>query len=107
MLRARSMPSSPHNSVVLETKAHLEPNLGLGSMSSIVNMVILPTQVVAMKPRKGNKFRLEMETQLYKSFLNVDCKTLSLATPKNHKHFQSTCVIISMSPFIGFFKFVV
>ncbi len=27
------MPSSPHNSVVLETKAHLGPNLGLGSVS--------------------------------------------------------------------------
>jgi hypothetical protein len=80
-------------------------------------MVILPTQVVAMTPRKGNKFRQEMEIQLYKSFLNVDCKTLSLATAKNHKHFQNTCVMISMSPntcvmismspFIGFFKFVV
>lgn len=64
-------------------------------------MVTLPTQVVDMKPRKANKFHLEMETQLHKIFLHVDCKTLSLATPKNHKHFQSTCVIISISPFIG------
>jgi hypothetical protein len=27
------LPSSPHNSIVLETKAHLGPNLGLGSAS--------------------------------------------------------------------------
>jgi hypothetical protein len=33
MLRAGSMPSNPHNSVVLETKAHLGSNLGLGSAS--------------------------------------------------------------------------
>jgi len=33
VLRAGSMPLSPHNSVVLETKAHLGPNLGLGSAS--------------------------------------------------------------------------
>ncbi len=32
------MPSSPHNSVVLETKAHLGPNLGLGSASPQVVM---------------------------------------------------------------------
>jgi len=31
MLRAGSVPSSPHNFTVLETKAHLGPNLGLGS----------------------------------------------------------------------------
>jgi len=54
---------------------------------SIVDMITLPTQVVAMKPRKGNKFHLKMETQLYKSFLHVDCKTLSLAKPKNHEQF--------------------
>jgi hypothetical protein len=76
-------------------------------VKSIVDMVTLPTQVVAMKPRKGNKFHLKMVTQFYKSFLHVDCKTLSLAIAKNHKHFQSTCVIISMSPFISFLKFVV
>jgi len=36
VLRVGSVPSSPHNFVVLETKAHLGPNLsnlGLGSMS--------------------------------------------------------------------------
>ncbi len=33
VLRAGSMPSSPHNSAVFETKAHLGPNLGLGSTS--------------------------------------------------------------------------
>jgi hypothetical protein len=33
VLRAGSVPSSPHNFVVLETKAHLGPNLGLGSAS--------------------------------------------------------------------------
>jgi hypothetical protein len=33
VLRAGSVPSSPHNSIVLETKAHLGPNLGLGSAS--------------------------------------------------------------------------
>jgi hypothetical protein len=33
VLKIRSVPSSPHNSVVLETKAHLGPNLGLGSAS--------------------------------------------------------------------------
>jgi len=33
MLRVGSVPSSPHNSVVLETKAHLGLNLGLGSTS--------------------------------------------------------------------------
>jgi hypothetical protein len=33
VLRAGSVPSSPHNFVVLETKAHLAPNLGLGSTS--------------------------------------------------------------------------
>ncbi len=33
MLKAVSVPSSPHNFVVLETKAHLGPNLGLGSTS--------------------------------------------------------------------------
>jgi len=33
VLRARSVPLSPHNSTVLETKAHLGPNLGLGSAS--------------------------------------------------------------------------
>jgi len=33
MLRAGNVPSSPHNSVVLETKAHLGHNLGLGSAS--------------------------------------------------------------------------
>ncbi len=31
VLRAGSVPSNPHNSVVLETKAHLGSNLGLGS----------------------------------------------------------------------------
>jgi hypothetical protein len=36
MLRAGSVPSSPHNSVVLEIKAHLGPNLGLGSASEDV-----------------------------------------------------------------------
>jgi hypothetical protein len=30
------VPSSPHNSVVLETKAHLGPNLGLGSASIFI-----------------------------------------------------------------------
>jgi hypothetical protein len=34
MLRVGNVPSSPHNSVVLETKAHLGLNLGLGSASS-------------------------------------------------------------------------
>jgi hypothetical protein len=29
------MPSNPHNSVVLETKAHLGLNLGLGSASLV------------------------------------------------------------------------
>jgi len=33
VLRARSVPLNVHNSAVLETKAHLGPNLGLGSMS--------------------------------------------------------------------------
>ncbi len=33
MLRAKSVPSSPHNSIVLETKAHLGSNLGLGNAS--------------------------------------------------------------------------
>jgi hypothetical protein len=33
VLRAGSVPSSPHNFVVLKTKAHLGPNLGLGSVS--------------------------------------------------------------------------
>jgi len=27
------VPSSPHNSIILETKAHLGPNLGLGNVS--------------------------------------------------------------------------
>jgi len=30
------MSLSPHNSVVLETKAHLRPNLGLGSVSTFI-----------------------------------------------------------------------
>jgi hypothetical protein len=30
------MPSNPHNFVVLETKAHFGPNLGLGSMSVFI-----------------------------------------------------------------------
>jgi hypothetical protein len=30
------MLSSPHNSIVLKTKAHLEPNLGLGSASTYI-----------------------------------------------------------------------
>jgi len=33
VLRAGSVPSSPHNSAILETKAHLGLNLGLGSVS--------------------------------------------------------------------------
>jgi len=33
MLRVGNMPSNPHNSTVLETKAHIGPNLGLGSAS--------------------------------------------------------------------------
>jgi hypothetical protein len=33
VLRARSVPSSPHSSTVLETKAHLGPNSRLGSVS--------------------------------------------------------------------------
>jgi hypothetical protein len=35
VLKAGSVPSSPHNSVVLEIKAHLGSNLGLGSASHI------------------------------------------------------------------------
>jgi hypothetical protein len=32
------MPASPHSSVVLETKAHLGPNLGLGNASLLLKM---------------------------------------------------------------------
>jgi len=33
VLGVRSVPSSPHNFDVVETKAHFRPNLGLGSAS--------------------------------------------------------------------------
>jgi hypothetical protein len=36
VLRARSVPLSPHNSAALKTKAHLGSNLGLGSASIII-----------------------------------------------------------------------
>jgi len=35
MLRAGNVPSSPHNFVVSETKAHLGPNLGLGTWEHV------------------------------------------------------------------------
>jgi len=41
VLRAGSVPSSPHNSTVLKTKAHLGFNLGLGSVSHMFLKVLL------------------------------------------------------------------
>jgi len=41
VLRVGSVPSSPHNFVVLKTKAHLGSNLGLGSASTTINLETL------------------------------------------------------------------
>jgi hypothetical protein len=42
MLRAGNMPLSPHNFTVLNTKAHLGLNLGLGSNHVIIIWIINP-----------------------------------------------------------------
>jgi len=40
VLKARNVPLSPHNSAILKTKAHLGPNLGLGSASHMFLKVL-------------------------------------------------------------------
>jgi hypothetical protein len=53
VLRARNVPSSPHNFIVLETKAHLGPNLGLGSTSRCLDTKISTYANFLSYGRKG------------------------------------------------------
>jgi len=53
VLRVGNVPSSPHNSVVLETKAHFGPNLELGSAS---NEVVLGAILECGKANFMDKF---------------------------------------------------
>jgi len=47
MLRVGSVLSSPYNSIVLETKAHIGSNLGLANVSHTI--VIAPTIILMVK----------------------------------------------------------
>jgi hypothetical protein len=57
MLRAWRVPSSPHNSVVVETKAHLGRNLGLGGVSFVAKKVVGKCKEVATN---GNGLGIEL-----------------------------------------------
>ncbi len=51
------MPSSPHNSAVVETKAHLGRNLGLGGVSFVAKKVVGKCKEVATN---GNGLGIEL-----------------------------------------------